>query len=50
VKQALLKKISEINWPDAAADVERFLNAAERESLKLWNERFFTQKVETLFS
>ena len=50
VKQAILKKISEINWPDAAADVERFLNAAERESLKLWNERFFTQKVETLFS
>jgi predicted nucleotidyltransferase component of viral defense system len=48
VKNALLEKISEINWPDAAADVERFLNSVERESLKLWSERFFSEKVEKL--
>jgi len=49
VKKALLGRVSEINWKDAAADVERFLNTTERESLKLWSERFFVQKVEQLF-
>ena len=47
VKKELLKKISSINWSKAVADVERFLNQTEKESLKLWNERFFTQKIES---
>ncbi len=50
VKQELLKKISLINWNEAIIDVERFMNKTEKDSLKLWNERFFTQKTEDLFS
>ncbi len=45
---ALLNKISTINWDEAKTDVTRFLNIAEQESLKLWSERFFNQKVENL--
>lgn len=48
LKQALLEKISGINWKGAAADVERFLNATEKEGLKLWDKRFFSGKVEKL--
>lgn len=50
VKQELLKKISSINWKDAAEDVERFMKPAERASLQLWSKRFFTQKAEQLFN
>ncbi len=45
---ALLNKISTINWDEAKTDVTRFLNMTEQESLKLWSERFFNQKVENL--
>lgn len=50
VREALLKMISSIEWKEAATDVERFLNKIDKDSLKLWNERFFTQKTEDLFS
>ncbi|MCH7696572.1 MAG: nucleotidyl transferase AbiEii/AbiGii toxin family protein [Proteobacteria bacterium] len=45
VKAELLKKISSINWNEATADVERFMNKTEKDSLKLWSEHFFSQKV-----
>jgi len=48
VKRALLEKVAAIDWSEATQDVERFLNTAERESLKLWSRRFFSQKVESL--
>ncbi len=33
----------------AAADVERFLGAAEHESLKLWSRNFFSHRVAQLY-
>jgi len=45
VTDALGRKIATINWREAARDVERFLSTAERESLKLWSERFFLAKT-----
>ena len=48
-KEALIKRISAIDWKEAAADVERFLNRVEKDGLKMWNEQFFTKKVEQLF-
>ena len=44
----LLEKVAAIDWNEATQDVERFLSTAERESLKLWSNRFFTRKVESL--
>lgn len=44
----LLEKVATVNWAEAAEDVARFLNAAERQSLRLWSERFFNKKVEDL--
>jgi len=46
----LLEKVTTIDWSEATQDVERFLNTAERESLKLWSNRFFTLKIERLGS
>lgn len=48
VVNALNNKIATIDWAAAAQDVERFLNPAEKESLKLWSEKFFRSKVEQL--
>lgn len=48
VTNAMSEKIKTIDWSAAAADVERFLNTAEKQSLKLWNERFFLNKVQQL--
>jgi predicted nucleotidyltransferase component of viral defense system len=45
LQEVLQQKISEIDWYEAAADVERFLPASEQKSLALWSERFFAQKV-----
>lgn len=45
---ALSNKIAIIDWNATAQDVERFLSAAEKQSLKLWSERFFRSKVELL--
>lgn len=50
LRDVLLKKISSIDWNEAAADVERFLNKIDKDSLRLWDERFFTQKAENMFS
>jgi predicted nucleotidyltransferase component of viral defense system len=50
VVDKLKEKIATIDWKAAAADVERFLGPAERESLKLWNARFFSTKVAQLIS
>lgn len=46
--EALKEKIMAIEWRDAAADVERFLRPLEQESLKLWSERFFLHKLESV--
>jgi predicted nucleotidyltransferase component of viral defense system len=46
----LLEKITTIDWKAASEDVERFLNAAEKQSLTLWSERFFRAKVQQLAS
>jgi len=44
------EKIALIEWREAAADVERFLPPPEQHSLRLWNEGFFSEKIEGLFS
>jgi len=48
LRNALVEKITSIDWKEAAEDVMRFLNAAEQQSLTLWSDRFFLQKVERL--
>jgi predicted nucleotidyltransferase component of viral defense system len=48
LRESLSNRIASVDWKDAARDVERFLGAAERQSLKLWSERFFLSKVEQL--
>jgi hypothetical protein len=45
---ALAEKISIIDWTVASQDVERSLNAAEKQSLKLWSKKFFLAKVAQL--
>ena len=50
LRAELLEKIDTIDWKQAAADVERFLNASERKGLELWSKRFFETKVEKLFT
>lgn len=45
---ALDEKVSTIDWAEAAKDVSPFLRAAEQQSLKLWSERFFSDKVARL--
>jgi len=46
LKKTLTDKIKTIDWKAAASDVERFLKPADQQSLQLWSERFFTQKVD----
>ena len=48
VKSALMDKVTAIDWNEATADVTRFLSMAEQQSLKLWGERFFLNKVEKI--
>jgi predicted nucleotidyltransferase component of viral defense system len=48
VVDKLREKIATIDWKAAAADAERFLGAAERESLKLWGARFFSTRAAAL--
>ena len=50
VIDSLNEKIATIDWKAAAADVERFLGAADRESLKIWSARFFSSKASQLLS
>lgn len=46
--ERLNEKIGGIDWETAAEDVHRFLGTAERESLRLWSQRFFSAKVAQL--
>jgi len=48
LKNVMQEKIDGIDWPEAAADVERFLKLGEVESLKLWSARFFSAKLNLL--
>jgi predicted nucleotidyltransferase component of viral defense system len=48
LRQVLVEKIDQIDWLAAALDVERFIGMSEQHSLKLWNRRFFTHRVELL--
>jgi len=50
VMDTLSSKISSVNWPEAAADVERFLKPVEKASLQLWSEHFFKHKLAQLFA
>ncbi len=48
LKHELTRKAARIDWPAAADDVRRFLRPLEQHSLGLWNEKFFTHKIERL--
>ena len=48
VREQLQEKIDSIKWAEAAADVAPFLKLAEQDSLKLWDARFFSAKLEKL--
>ena len=48
LREAMLEKVAAIDWRDAALDVDRFLKPAEKNSLPLWSERFFQEKVARL--
>ena len=48
LKNVMQEKIDDIDWPEAADDVERFLRPGEVESLKLWSARFFSAKLNLL--
>src|SRR3989338_6154453 len=41
----LANKIKSIDWTSAKAEVERFANDPDRDSLRLWNADFFMDKV-----
>jgi len=47
-RTALQEKIDSLDWEEAARDVAPFLKAGEHPGLKLWNARFFTQKLSQL--
>ena len=46
LRNMLQEKINTVDWKKAAQDVERFLNASGRESLKLWTPQFFMHKLD----
>jgi len=48
VVQRVHEKIASIDWKAAVADVARFLGPTERESLKLWNAKFFNSRAARL--
>lgn len=48
VVEKLNEKIATIDWKAATLDVERFLDANQRASLRLWSERFFHAKAAQL--
>jgi len=48
VVDRLDERIATIDWKAAARDVERFLGAADRESLKIWSARFFSTRASQL--
>jgi hypothetical protein len=46
LRNSLQEKINTVDWKKAAQDVERFLNPAGRESLRLWSPQFFMRKLD----
>ena len=48
VREELQKKIDNIDWAAATADVAPFLKLGEQEALTLWGARFFAAKLERL--
>ena len=50
LERTMGEKIASINWDETKEDVQRFLRAAETESLNLWSERFFGSKLAKLIS
>ena len=48
LKRELTRKAAHIDWPAAADDVQLFLRPLEQPGLRLWNEKFFTHKIEKL--
>jgi hypothetical protein len=48
LKHELALKAAHIDWPSAADDVRQFLRPLEQHSLSLWNEKFFTNKIQKL--
>jgi len=48
LKHELIRKVVSIDWPAAADDVRRFIRPMEQHGLSLWNEKFFTHKIEKL--
>jgi len=48
LEYALAEKITRTNWREAATDVERFLSPQEQHSLKLWSDKFFLHKVDSI--
>ncbi len=48
LEAALRKKIAEIDWKAAAADVERFLDSVQNQGLRVWSANFFLSKVDQL--
>ena len=48
VVDVLSQRITTIDWKVAAQDVERFLSAAEKQSLSLWSARFFVSRVHAI--
>jgi predicted nucleotidyltransferase component of viral defense system len=48
IKGELKKKIESLNWADVVKDVERFIQGRELETLKLWDQALFLEKVEKL--
>lgn len=43
--QALLEKIQSLDWAEATRDVAPFLSTMERQSLTVWGEPLFTERV-----
>lgn len=48
LEEALAAKIETIDWPEASADVMRFLRPAEAKSVGLWSARFFQSRLAKL--
>lgn len=48
LRKVLQDKINTVDWEKAAQDVERFLNPAGRESLRLWSSQFFIHKLDVV--
>jgi len=48
LEDALSAKIETIDWPEASADVMRFLRPEEAKSVGLWSARFFQSRLAKL--